>query len=266
MASVASAPLPPEGHEQYGLLVAAKANAEIERRSLRERAEASLYVFCRDVLGYGDLYEPLHRPLCDFVQQPTKQLLLLPRGHFKSTVVSVSYPLWLLAKFPDTRILIANATLDNPRKWVAEQLSHLRGNEVLRWVFPEMVPQKDIDDFGFVESYTVPSRKATWGEASVEITSVSNNVVSRHYEVILFDDLVSAENSATKLGLETVETLYREDQALLQGVMEGTAWKVPPPHCKDGGRSQAGSCVVVVVGAVGFEPTTRGLKGRCSTG
>ena len=232
LATVAAAPLPPQDHPQYGTLLAAKANAELQRRALREQAEASLYVFCTEVLGYLDFYEPLHRPLCEAVQQPTKQLLLLPRGHFKSTVVSVSYPLWLLAKYPDTRILIANATLDNPRKWVQEQLQHLRGNPVLRWLYPELVPQEDVEEFGFVESYTVPSRNASWGEASVEITSVSNNVVSRHYEVILFDDLVSAENSATKNGLETVEQRYREDQALLQGVSEGSAWKVPPPHVK----------------------------------
>ena len=134
------------------------------RRALRKWAEKSLYVFCRDVLGYSDLYESLNQPLCEFVQQPTKQLVLLPRGHFKSTIISVSYVLWLLAKWPDTRILIANATLDNPRKWVAEQLQHLRGNTVLRWVFPEMCPATNVEEFGFVESYTVPSRRATWGD------------------------------------------------------------------------------------------------------
>jgi predicted phage terminase large subunit-like protein len=214
------------------MVLQAKAQAELQRRSLRAAAEASLYVFCRDVLGYRDFHERLHRPLCDFVQAPQKQLLLLPRGHFKSTIISVAYPLWLLAKYPDTRILLNNATLENPRKWVGEMLQHLRGNVVVRWTFPELVPQEDVEDFGFVESFTVPSRKATWGEASVEITSVENNVVSRHYEVILFDDLVSENNAATKAGLERVEERYRKDQALLQGVMQDTPWKVPPPHVK----------------------------------
>ena len=66
LAEVASAPLPDAGHPQYGTLLAAKANAEIERRALRERAEASLYVFTQDVLGYRDLHAPLHRPLYVF--------------------------------------------------------------------------------------------------------------------------------------------------------------------------------------------------------
>jgi hypothetical protein len=171
LAQVAAAPLPPEDHLEYGMVLQAKGHAELQRRSLRVEAEGSLYVFYRDVLGYLDLYEPLHRPLCDFVQVPQKRLLLLPRGHFKSTIISVSYPLWLLAKVPDTRVLLNNAMLENPRKWVGEMLQHLRGNPVLRWVWPELVPQEDIADFGFVESFTVPSRKATWGEASVEITS-----------------------------------------------------------------------------------------------
>lgn len=131
-AKVSATPLPPPSDPNYQLLLQAQANAELKRRDARALAESDLYYFAREVLGYSDFHEPLHRPLCEFIQQPTKQLTLIPRGHFKSTIISVSYPLWLLVQFPDTRILIANATLDNPKKWVQEQLLHLRSNEV--WV------------------------------------------------------------------------------------------------------------------------------------
>lgn len=181
-AKVAATPLPPEDDEHFPLLLKAKAQAEIQRRQARSDAESSLYYFAKEVLGYQDFYEPLHKPFCDFIQQPSKQLTLIPRGHFKSTVISVSYPLWLLVNHPDVRILIANATLDNPRKFVQEQLGHIRSNRVFRWLFPESCPPDDeAEQFGFVASYTVPNREANWGEASVEVTSVDRNVVSRHY-------------------------------------------------------------------------------------
>lgn len=232
-AKAASVPLPAESDESYKAVLQAQAYAELIRRKYRKQAEESLFFFARYILDYSDFSESLHKPLCDFIQQAQSQLTLIPRGHFKSTVISVSYPLWLLVKYPDTRILLSNATLSNPEKWVAEQLLHLRSNPVLRWMFPESVPTPDqVDVFGFKSRYTVPNRKAPWGEASIEVTSVDKNVVSRHYEVIIFDDLVSEENSRTKLGLERVEEFYKAAQALLQGEAAESRWRVAPVHTK----------------------------------
>ena len=141
------------------MLLRAQAHAEIQRREVRERAKDDLFTFATLILNYSDFYEPLHRPLCEFTQRPEETLTLIPRGCFKSTVSSVSYPLWLLVKYPDTRILLCNSGLRNPRKWVYEMKGHLTSNAVMRWVFPESCPkEEDVQQFGFTESFTVPNR------------------------------------------------------------------------------------------------------------
>jgi hypothetical protein len=77
LAQVALALAPPGDHPDYGTALKAAANAEIVRLDLRKRAEESLWCFRSEVLGNPVLYEPLHRPLCDMVQEPTRQLFLL---------------------------------------------------------------------------------------------------------------------------------------------------------------------------------------------
>ena len=204
---------------------------EKQRRQIRKEAEASLWYFTKYVLRYPDLYEPLHKPFCDWVQEPDTQLILMPRGHFKSTVVSVAYPIWILVKYPDTAILLANNTLENTIKWLAEQVQHIRTNRVLHWLFPEIVPQ-DPTTFGFQEKYTIPSKKAPWKEGSVEVTSVERNVVGRHYHVIICDDLVSEKNSRTKEGMERTEAWYQHANALLTPTSQEKSYRLPKDHVK----------------------------------
>ena len=58
------------------------------------------YEFNRDILGWPDIYEPLHRMVCNFVQENIKKkklLILLPRGTFKSSIVTIGYTLWRIA-------------------------------------------------------------------------------------------------------------------------------------------------------------------------
>ena len=37
----------------------------------------AVYFFCTGILGYGEMYEELHRPLCEFVQEDRKTSLTL---------------------------------------------------------------------------------------------------------------------------------------------------------------------------------------------
>ena len=127
-------------------------------------------------------------------------------------MVSVAYTLWVLtAKYPDSRILIMNADLELPRKWVGEMEGYCRENPVLRWVFPEMCPQgtpEEIAQWGYIEKFTIPSKTATSAEASVEISSVKNRVTGKRFDLIVFDDLVNDENINTEGGMRAVQRAY----------------------------------------------------------
>ena len=73
----------------------------------------NFYEFSRDVVGWPDIYEPLHRKVCNFVEDNIRKkylLIMLPRGTFKSSIITIGYTLYRIAKNPNERILIANAT------------------------------------------------------------------------------------------------------------------------------------------------------------
>src|SRR3990172_12020194 len=95
------------------LIVQIQKASEVLRAQKERYYSKHFYEFNRDVLGWPDIYESLHRDVCDFVQNNVgkkKLLILLPRGTFKSSIVTVGYTLWRIVNNPNDRVLIANAT------------------------------------------------------------------------------------------------------------------------------------------------------------
>src|SRR5574341_779892 len=97
--------------EKQLLETTAQATSE-QLKLLKELVLEDFWEFNKEIVGWKDLYEPLHKPLCYFVQENEhkKKLILLPRGHLKSSVVTVGYALWKIAQNQKNRILIANGT------------------------------------------------------------------------------------------------------------------------------------------------------------
>ena len=82
----------------------------VELINMRDRALKDFYYFCTEVMGFKDLYEPLHGPLCDLIANDKikRKLILLPRGHFKTTIVSICYPLWRLIQDTSRRVALCS--------------------------------------------------------------------------------------------------------------------------------------------------------------
>ncbi|MFN3466747.1 MAG: hypothetical protein ACK4WF_03490, partial [Candidatus Brocadiales bacterium] len=49
-------------------------------------------------LGYmlGEVPEPMHREWVEIVESHPYSIILAPRGHLKTSIMAVYYPLWLL--------------------------------------------------------------------------------------------------------------------------------------------------------------------------
>lgn len=66
-----------------------QAGADLDETDrLRAACEASLYVFCKAVLGMSAFTTHLHKPLCRWLQTvpQRKKMLLTPRGTFKTSM------------------------------------------------------------------------------------------------------------------------------------------------------------------------------------
>src|SRR5258707_1212303 len=86
--------------------------------TIRSTAKRSLKFLCRDILGMKD-WAPVHDELQGFLQTsgPFK-LIELPRGHLKSSIVTKGWSIQQALIHPDIRILLANNTWDNSRKFL----------------------------------------------------------------------------------------------------------------------------------------------------
>lgn len=171
-----------------------------------------------------------HKEMCDFVDaNPTKQkLLLVPRGHLKSTLVTIGKTIQWICEDPSVRILIANATYPMAIAFLNVIKRHLQTNPKLIELYGNLAqnPEKWAENM-----ITLQSAKVVGGEkeATVFCYGMGGNLVSQHYDKIILDDLVNEENVSTRDQIEKTIQFYRLCQPLLEKngelVVIGTRWR-----------------------------------------
>lgn len=204
-----------------------------------QRCLDDLYFLCRAILitledptpGFKDLYYPTHQTICRFVQdyarEGQKLLILTPRGWVKSYVVTMGWTLQRLLRNLTSgnreHQLISNATLPNAKNFLEKIKNNIQYNELLRGLFKGLLPT---DPETGAEKWTQDFFQI--GGNLVETGSVEGNLVSRHYKIMINDDLVNKDNSNTKEQLLKTLDWWRLSQSLLLSngieINIGTRW------------------------------------------
>lgn len=202
-------------------------------RKARWLARFDLVYLCNEILGYVDVSTKVHggliRTLQDF-PKPTRdqfeqndqyvgnkwiykpiytlkefvalggkkrRLILDSRGHLKTTINCQAHTIQWLLNYPDAAIHIIQSNLDKGNMIVDEIRDHFRYNPKLRQVFPELCPQKSINDFGKVgqfdirKLYDITSMRK---EPSVLAGSIDKGTAGLHFDVMKFSDIVDPNN------------------------------------------------------------------------
>lgn len=168
---------------------------------LKSRATGSLFLFSKGILGYSWLDPDIHQPLCDLLEDEDnkRQLIVLPRGWYKTTLATISYPIWRAVRNPNIRILIAQNTMTNATAKLSSIGGHFESNQFLRALYPEVLPDKTCT--WTTISKTVKRDKPA-AEGTIEAAGVGTQVVGRHYDLIIEDDTVAPD--LNELGEENV--------------------------------------------------------------
>jgi predicted phage terminase large subunit-like protein len=206
-------PLSPESLREAVLLT---------RRLLKEKWTHNLYSFNKDCLmaeeGKGRVnLGTVHKQMCDFVDMnPTRQkLLLIPRGHLKSTLITIGKTLQWIAENPSVRILIANATYSMATAFLSVIKRHLTNNSTYKEIFGDLA----VDPEKWSENMITLNQSKTIGgekEATVFCYGVGGNLVSQHYDKIILDDVVNEDTVNTREQIEKTVQFYRMCQPLLE--------------------------------------------------
>lgn len=175
--------------------------------------------FNEHILGCRGLAN-VHHELCRRAQYgPKRQLTLIPRGHLKSTILTIGYSIWRIVCDNNIRICIANAKQDNAETFLTEIKGHFESNQKLRTLYGDFVGKKWNEG-----ELVVSQRTKTRKEPTIKATGVGASLVSQHYDVVIGDDLINETNITTKDQIEKVKDWWRLAQSLGDG--DQTDWRL----------------------------------------
>lgn len=220
--------------EKKEILIAKIIKAKAIKHEIKARELCSdLYTFNKEVLhveeGVGNVpLAQFHQELCEFVMdtKTDKKLILVPRGHLKSTIVTAGYSLMRIAQDPSVRILIANATYDMACSFIGQIKKQLQNNETFRDYYGDLSTNADRWSENMI---SVPKRKPfAKKEATVTAFGMGGNLVSQHYDVIIMDDVVNRDYINTQEQIEKTILFYKDALDLLEPggklIVIGTRW------------------------------------------
>lgn len=197
----------------------------LERNYVRHRCLNDFWFFINYVLHNPVMYGPLHRELAKFTctwGRKRKKIVLLPRGHVKSNIITIAYTLWCIACDQDVRILIASHKDGDAKKFLRTIKMYIR-NDRFRYYFPEIRPMMARGkEAVWNERAILVVRGSTATESTVEISSIASQVTGRHYTGMIPDDLVTVNNVATQDQRDKTQEMHE----LAQSLLDPGAWEI----------------------------------------
>lgn len=199
--------------------------------SLKDIGPRDLFKFNRHILKVeeGDKnFVPMgefHKKLCNFIidRKDRKKLVLIPRAHLKSKLITIGYSLQQIIANPKIRILIYSATWQMAVDLNLAIQKQLQGCERINHIWGDL-------SVGATEWSQDRTRIVgnTSREPTVTAAGIDNNLVGGHYDIIIMDDVVNRDNVSTQDQIQKVVQRYRDSLDLLepngQLIVIGTRW------------------------------------------
>lgn len=194
--------------------------AQVEQ--VKKFCQESLFFLCGQFLGYKD-WDVVHDDVERFLRKPArKKALMLPRGHLKTSFVTIGYTIQCLLKNPNTRVLIGNGVWDIARSFLSEIKAQLEQSQ-LKYLFGEFQSARWNADEIIIKQRTKPLKEPT-----VATTGVEAETTGGHYDIIILDDLIGLQNSQTPEQRAKVKRFRRSMINLLEPggllIEIGTRW------------------------------------------
>ena len=188
-----------------------------------------------------------------------RRLGLVPRGHLKSTLGTVSYVLWRIYRNPNLRICVATATKDLALQFVREIKQYLEDEDLQDRVWNSrphfegrLVPildragysrrnrKWDLGDTTEAEDKKVVwrsdalqvNRTEVYKEPSILAASPGSTITGMHFDLMILDDIINDETTATQDKInktlrwtQDLESIIDPERSVSHGSINGTMLK-----------------------------------------
>jgi len=194
---------------------------------IKWKCTTDLFFLASEILGLAQAKErnrsrfdkSWHAWLCGRLQDNKDSLVLVPRGHMKSTILKIKI-IQLIIQNPMIRIGLFSRTAG----LVEEQLSDIKrllATPILRRYFPEIIPDPGPKYQNWARSTQntlTTKRDSSLGripqEEMVEAWGVGATITGRHYDVIVMDDIINEQSISTPEQMAKVRDYYSYLQAI----------------------------------------------------
>lgn len=165
-------------------------------RDIGEMGKTNLFYMGKAILGYKDMTEKCHGPLCEFSDVNTSQhkIYLIPRDHFKTSAKTISGTIQRVVRNVNNTNLIANESVTNAQRMLRAIRQHAETNRRFRTIYSHLIPKDpralglrwNDGELDFIRDAVVP-------EPTVDTIGMTGAFTSRHFNHILCDDPISEE-------------------------------------------------------------------------
>ena len=224
------------------------------------RCRWDLFYLAKHILNYEQMEPEVHEDICKYTEalypghpetwEPPEEktgtgledqfhhgnnqlLLLLPRGTFKTSVVTIGFTLQYFLHDPNIRILLDSETYAKSKAFLAEIKGHLESNEKYREVFktihgvyPNEGRKKEL--LWTDSKLNLACRNKPRKEPSLDCGGIDITKNSMHYDLIICDDLHSQTNVTNKEQIDNVKNHWKLSYSLLDPgkpmIIIGTRW------------------------------------------
>jgi predicted phage terminase large subunit-like protein len=188
-------------------------------RKYRRKYMESLWDFCYDLLHYPDIDSNMFRQECEAYDEARRMghkahLILWPRGHLKTCIFNIGTNLQDICINPNIRILILSATdkiAEGSLKVISE---HIMQNDDLHYFFPEIRPVEG-SKYKWTKSEITVNRDQILQDPTVSAFGILSNLTGAHFEKIVYDDIITAENTDTPEKIEKAVKQFEQSICLM---------------------------------------------------
>ncbi|MCX7012128.1 MAG: hypothetical protein NTW86_06105, partial [Candidatus Sumerlaeota bacterium] len=193
--------------------------------ALRFLIEHDLLYLCGTVLGYDKLSAGFHGWMCRWIAEThgRDSLLLVPRGHYKTTIAGIGETIQDILANPNIRILITSSTPTLPAKTLRAVRAQFERNELLRALYPDVIwgnPKRDAPKW--TDDEIVVRRGSDFKEPTILAASAGREITGLHFDKVLCDDIVNRDWCNTRDQMDKLEEWFRMLDAILE---PGRGWK-----------------------------------------
>lgn len=177
----------------------------------REKCKKDLRYLCTEVLGYKR-WSSFHDDLVTFLEAPGRNKLVLePRGHQKTSIVTIAWSIQQVLRDPETTNTIISATWNLSRGILREISGLLTVGSKLPEYFGAF---KTKDTYWTKEALNVAQKKH-FKNPTYFTGGVDTGKTGGHCKNLIFDDIVAPENITTKEQIQKTIAAYRDCLPLL---------------------------------------------------